>query len=197
MGVFFFAFLFFSLDRVCRPSGVVRRKGVEVRRGSRRGIQREKHGSLASRSSALVLRNTHTGYCSAYVRDRSLLLLTLDSSQLRHLCPTAACFADGAGAHALLSLSCAVHHIINSMFTLTRDAPQGGYLWKRSSNVRKDWQRRYFFIQVRDGEAGLFFFFSVLPFSFFFSGGAFSAPFSRNFPNQPSRFLYVTPSRPC
>ncbi|CAN0512965.1 unnamed protein product, partial [Ectocarpus sp. 12 AP-2014] len=24
---------------------------------------------------------------------------------------------------------------------------KGGYLWKRSTNVRKDWQRRYFFIQ--------------------------------------------------
>eukprot|EP00752_Nemacystus_decipiens_P002697 g2518.t1 len=27
------------------------------------------------------------------------------------------------------------------------DCPKGGYLWKRSTNVRKDWQRRYFFIQ--------------------------------------------------
>lgn len=28
---------------------------------------------------------------------------------------------------------------------------KGGYLWKRSTGVRKDWKRRYFFIQVRVG----------------------------------------------
>lgn len=28
---------------------------------------------------------------------------------------------------------------------------KGGYLWKRSTNVRKDWKRRYFFMQVSRG----------------------------------------------
>lgn len=27
-------------------------------------------------------------------------------------------------------------------------AVKQGYLWKRSSNVRKDWKRRFFFIRV-------------------------------------------------
>jgi hypothetical protein len=38
---------------------------------------------------------------------------------------------------------------IQQMDVEDKAAVKAGYLWKRSSNVRRDWKRRWFFIQVR------------------------------------------------